>query len=256
MIPVKIIYPVPVENVDVWTIFKPFVKRFTDSLREFDPGCEFEAVAIPNVSMETRREWLDEIEFMFSGIPWSKVDYSGKGCDIGSFQHYAQLIPQENVFMVCCVTRVYAWREGWLEKLVNARGLFGPGIYGTCASREGGKLHVCTRCYAMDSDDFKRYPHQITSRDQGTFFEVYDGNIYEWFKFQNLAAKVVYHQAISQMIREIVEFDGDPHPTPDIYRRGEQNLMLVLDKHTDAYRDASPEEKTRLERMCFKGELL
>ena len=246
-LPVRIVYPVPLETREHRDLFLPFVTRFADSLRKFDPGCEYSLAVIENGGDE---DCVKDCRAQFHGLPATYHRYEGAGCDIGSFQHYAHNIANENVFMVCCVTRVYAWKERWLEKLVDARKYIGNGLYGTCASREGGKLHVCTRCYAMDSEDFRRYSHQIISRDQGVFFELGDGNIYEWFKNQKLPTDVVCQRFISSAIDT-----SEAHllTAPNIYRRGDQSELLVFDKHSDAYRDADPAEKLRLESLCFLG---
>jgi hypothetical protein len=245
-----ICYPVPMDNEPTWELFRPYVKRFTDSLRQHDPGCDYEVAAIVNSRADTLDDaWihLQELAVMFDGLPWNRYHYQGAGCDIGSFQWFARQ-QTENVFMVCCVTRVYSHRAGWLKKLVTARETLGPGLYGTSASRESGKLHVCTRAYAFDSEDFKKYPHNITSRDQGVFFECGDGCLYEWFG--EWRSFVVYWGGCFDVEASNIAYALTPD---NIYRRGKQTNCLVFDRHTDAYRDADETEKRRLERMCFEG---
>jgi hypothetical protein len=239
-----IVYPIPVDSSEVWTLFRPFVQRFADSLRQFDPGCEYEIAAVMN-----HDDPGEEMNQKFEGLPVKYHRYDGFGFDIGSFQWYAHHCP-EPCFMVCCVTRVYAWREGWLKALVDARSLLGPGLYGTSVSREGGKLHCCTRCYAFDSEDFKRYPHQIVSRDQGTFFEVYDGNVLDWFVKEDLEAHVVYWDGPTEILDSN---DVWCFAAPEIFRKGQQSNLLIKDRHTLLFDEASPEEKIRLARMCYEG---
>ena len=244
------------ETPEVWNIFRPFVERFAHSIMNTPCGCDFVVLPVLNYSGELAQSSLDEFNSIFERVPGEVFEqtfgeipaiarglYSGAGFDLGSYQFYAQNIAKENTFMVCCSTRVYAWKPGWLKKLVDSRETFGRGIYGTCASREGGRLHVCTRCWGMDSDDFKRYPHQITSRNQGVFVELGDGNLYEWFKSQHLATKIVYQDAVV----EVEDYDNGTA----IYRRGDQSQLLVKDKHSVIFDEASAEEKERLARMCF-----
>jgi hypothetical protein len=247
-----VVYPIPLESPEVWALFKPFVDRFSQSLRQFDPGCDYTLSLVLNRPMPeaTPPEWINEIEMMFKGLPYRTINYEGGGCDIGSFQHCAAQ-QVENVFMVCCVTRVFAWQAGWLKRLVEAREKFGAGLFGTSASLEGGSFHVCCRCYCMDSDDFKRYPHKIESRDQGVFFEIGEGNLAEWFFGQNSQVHVVYWDAICGGGETSIPQDF--FTPPNIFRRGDQSNLLVKDKHSQAYENASPEEKRRLEKMCFEA---
>ena len=243
-----VVYPSPLETREVRDIFLPFVTRFANSLREFDPGCEYELAVIENGGDE---ESIKDCRAQFHGLPATFHRYDGKGCDIGSFQHYARNIATENVFQVCCVTRCYAHRNGWLKELVEAREFWGPGLFGTSASREGGKFHFCTRAYAFDASDFKQYPTQIISRDQGTYFEVYDGNLHEWFRARNQATVLVWWSGdvnLTKARNPINEFYW-----PNGYRNGDQSEMLLWDKHSQAYAYASPEEKLRLEKLCFEG---
>lgn len=240
-----IVYPVPMDNEEVWELFKPFITRFTDSLRAFPPGCEYDLWVVTNrpVPDETPLHWLDWAVNSFNGLKPMWMNYTGSGADIGSLQTYVNSC-QENEFVVFCNTRVYAHREGWLKRLVDARETFGPGLYATSVSREGGKLHACGRCFGVDSDDFKEYPHVIDSRDKGHFFEIGDGCFMEWFL------------SIGRN-RNLVQFDGithsEKHPLVNGYRSGNQSNVLVWDKHTQYYAHSDSAEKTRLEKMCFEG---
>ena len=243
---IVIVYPVPCETAEVWALFKPFVNRFTDSLRGIDSGCEYLLSAVVNGS----EPWPEDLKPMFEGLNVEFRKYEGRGFDIGSFQFFAEQCP-DPCFMVCCVTRVYSWLPGWLKKLSDARTENGPGLYATSMSMEGGKIHVCTRCYGMDSEDFKKYPVKIVSRDQGTFFEVYDGSLFEWYARRNMPVVLVNATAC-------VSFIGEHPPCyiwtrPNIYRSGNQSQVIVWDKHTDAYRDADDNRKRELERWCFTG---
>jgi hypothetical protein len=234
-----IVFPVPLENQAVRDLFKPFVKRFCESMRQFPAGKNYELAVVLNGNVDA-----DSAKEDFHGLNPVFYEYSGSGYDIGSFQYYASIC--EPCFMVCCVTRVYAHRAGWLDKLVSARDFFGRGLYGTSASQESGKLHVCCRCYAFDSEDFKRYPHAITSRDQGVFFECGDGCLLGFFNDLALPVKVVYWDRV-----EAVGDTREWQNANNIFRDGDQSNVLVHDRHTDYYRDASTEEKKRLERECF-----
>jgi hypothetical protein len=211
-------------------------------VKQFTPGCDYELCPVFNGGDQS--VW-DTFKENWEGLPVrNHYLYEGAGCDIGSFAFFTSM-QEQNVFQVNCVTRVYAHRAGWLNHLVQARYNNGPGLYATSVSREGGHLHACCRCYAFDSDDFKKYPHKIVSRDQGVFFELGEGCLLDWFVAQNLAARVVYWDSV-RMIGE-----SDYWRVPNCYRDGNQENILVWDKHSQAYAEADDARKRELEQMCF-----
>lgn len=240
-----IVYPVPMETPEVWALFKPFVERFCRTYKEFPPGADHEIYVVVNGDGPAQ-----ELLALFEGMPVGKfIRYDGGGADIGSFQFFAKsAFP---CFMVCCVTRVYFHKEGWLRKLVEARDLIGPGLFGTCASHEGGTFHLCCRCYAMDSDIFAGYPLEINSRDLGTFFEIGRGNINgglaDWF--MNRLKLPVSIQFFNRGMPFVPNLFPLVESHPDLingFRNGDQGNLLVWDKHSDAYHIASREGKEYL----------
>jgi hypothetical protein len=258
-----IVYPVPMDTPETWMEFKPYVQRFTDSLREHPPGCPYELAVMVNKPAEETSPAADQFAHlmqvvryatagMFDKLPVKFSWYSGKGCDVGSYQHYASTC--EPCFMVCCSSRVYAWRPEWLQRLVLVRQMFGPGLYTTSVGRETGRLHACCRCFGVDSADAKRYPHKIEGRGsdpgQGQWFENGDGCVLEWYQNQGLPTQVVYWDGVWEIMN---------HPgahclaAPNIWRRGNQSNLLVFDKHTDIYRDGDADLKRILEGMTFDG---
>lgn len=241
-------YVVPIETPEVETLFRPFVDRFVKSLKDYDPGAEYVLDVILNGGDADAQARAKE---SFVGLPAAFYTYPEGGMDVGSFLFEAKIVPVPS-FLVCCNTRVYAHRDVWLARLVEAREAYGPGLYATAVSREGGRLHACCRCFGIDSDILKQYPHEITSRDQGQFFESGDGCLLTWMQER----ETPYEKTpLLVHFDGVCLFDADPHAycwtAPDIYRRGDQSNCLVHDRHTDYYRDASPEEKARLSAMCF-----
>jgi hypothetical protein len=239
--------PIPMDDESVWALFKPFIQRFADTWRKFPPGVDCDLIAVVNNADAT-----NELHEIFDGLPVHFTRYDGAGADIGSFQQTARQNPGR--FMFCCVSRVYFHRAGWLARIMEAREQFGFGLYGTSASNEGGRFHICTRAYAMDTDLFNAYPHVITSRDQGTFFEIGRDNpvgpFSEWAEKQGEAAIVLWDWTLCPY-----RYEGDSHKfITNGYRSGNQEQMLAWDKHTDAYRDADDDEKARLSAM-MRGEL-
>jgi hypothetical protein len=230
-----VLYPIPLDN---WTVFEPFAERFTRTFRQFPPGEDCEVwgmccMALPN----------DSVRQLFDGIVSRFVPYYHISQDSCGSHQFASWLLEENTFMVGMTSRCYFHRSGWLTKLVEARRGNGPGLYGLCANRETHALHICCRCYAMDSDDYKNYPYVVNTRAMGLAFETGDGipegPAHVWMQKRGRVAKVVMWDGV---------YDEPDWFTPsNRFRNGDQSNMLVFDKHTDAYRDGTPEQRAQLE---------
>jgi len=242
-----VVYPVPIETAEVRELFLPAFERFASTWRQFPPGvdCVIYAVHCGEVLD-------DKICAIFDGLPVKFIPYAGNGFDFGAQQEASQHL--EGCFQVNMTSRVYFHREGWLKRLVDHREQFGPNLYGTSVSNEGGRLHLCTRCFAADADQFAAYPHKLDTRDKGVFYEVGignpDGSLAEWFEvtYQQVPYVVYWHQAYPWR-----QHHGDAHPGLDnVFRRGDQTELLVWDRHTKLWADADDQEKKRLTSLCYE----
>lgn len=250
MTPVKLVYPLPADSPEVSETFKPFAERFAQSCKKFWPGYKYELVVVINKGKVNA-----ELVELFFGLPVEFITYDGDGMDLGSQQLVAQ---SGDHFQVNLTSRMYAHREGWLKRLVEVRETYGPGLYGMTASYEGGKVHICTRGHCYDSKDFREYPTQITSRDQGVFFECGDGCLLEWYQSRKQPYGVVtwdafwgdgkcYHCGEETAKKLGLYF----HICTNRFRLGDQSNVLLHDRHTDLFRDADAVEKLRLGRLCI-----
>ncbi len=239
---INVVYPVPNETAEVWDIFKPFVERFVTTWKKHGPGVDCSLVPVLFGPDDT-----NTVYDLFEGLPIDQFEYyQGSGCDIGAAQWIASLSEPDD-FVVALTTRVYFHSPRWLDKMMWARRLLGPGLYGTSASMEGGKLHCCTRCYGMEAKLWNAYPHLIDTRDLGTSFEVGRDNpvgpLSDWVEDFGFPACIVYRCGA---------FRKPLWLTPaNIFRKGDQSNLLVWDKHTDAYRDADKDEQSRLRSMAY-----
>lgn len=229
MIPI-IVYPVPLDN---WNTFRPAVMRFTETMKEFPPGCPY--VLIPVFNWGTP---VDDIRSMFYGLKCQYDYYFSDGADAGSWQHVA--LRHSDRFLICLTTRCYFFRAGWLYRLVQERKRHGPGLYTTSASHEGGTMHACLRAFGVDAEFLANY-QAIESRDQGTHFEA-DGTFMNFVENNSGTTKLVLWD---HCLDKPEWFSKENR-----FRNGNQEQMLVWDRHSDAYKNASPEEKQRLERMA------
>ncbi len=232
-----IVYPVPLDTPEVWQTFKPFVERFCRSFKEYPQG---DAVVQPVLCNGDPYEAIEILDIIPTSSRCRPMFYSGGGCDIGCAQLVADSI-LGNPFLVCMTSRCYFHRNGAIRKLSEARESHGPGLYGCSASREGGRLHLCTRAYALDAEDLRAYPHRIIKRGGdrggGTFFETGannpDGNLLEWMERRDRPGRLVFWDRVCEK--------QDWFTVPSRFRNGDQSAMLVHDLHTDNWRDGTPE---------------
>ncbi len=235
-----IVYPVPLDTPEVWQTFKPFVERFCRSFREYPPLGG--AVVQPVFCNDDSYEATELLELIPEASRLRPMFYAGGGCDIGC----AQLVADSthgNPFLICMTTRCYFHRAQSVSMLVEARQQHGPGLYGCSASHEGGRLHLCTRAYALDAEDLRAYPHRIIKRGGerggGTFFETGannpDGNLLEWMERRGRPGRLVFWDGVREK--------PDWFTVPNRFRNGDQSAMLVHDLHTDTWKGAPADQK-------------
>jgi len=247
MLKVQVVLPIPMESEETWATFKPFIQRFCETWRKYPPGIRCFLYAVTQGAKAN-----EELYDLFTGLPVGFERYD-EGMDLGAQQHIAGM--SNDAFQVNMTSRCYFHRPGWLARMVRFRLANGPGLYGVSCSKEGGKLHVCTRAHAYDVDEFKLYPHNITSRDQGVFCELGDGSLTDWYWSIGKTPQIVTWADNSPYFVCSPEI----HPSQTIssecfgngFRHGDQSDVLVWDRHTDIYSSADDQEKERLRRMMM-----
>lgn len=229
-------YPVP---LNVWPHFSHYVKRFARSFKDHPPGHDYELWVTCHWG-----ERIDAVRKLFYGIKTRFFEYQDNGCDIGSTQMVSALV-EPSGFVVGLATHAYFHREGWLKRLVEAREKHGPGLYGVAASNEG-RPHIRTSCYGLDADLWQHFETVINTREACTEFENGQKSITNFVQRQTLEVWQV-------------TWDDEQGPNtwrlPDgVFRKGQQNAMLVFDRHSDIFEAASDEEKARLTKLADGGE--
>lgn len=143
--------------------------------------------------------------------------------------------------MLCLTTRCYFHRSGWLKRYVDARAKHGVGIYGGSASMEEYP-HICTRAYALDVGILGRWPGEVNRREDSPIMERGPRSLTAFCKANGWAT--------CQVLWDSEQTNWREWRAPDnIFRRGNQEQMLVWDRHTEVYRDADAEEKKKLEAL-------
>lgn len=233
-----IVYPLA---FDRWQDYEKGFWRFCSTFKKNPPGHDdYEVAAVCTWGMPD-----DDIKRELYGIKHRFVSYFHNGCDIGAAQFVARQADDE-ALIIGLTSLCYFHRPGWLKRYVEVAEKYPDGLYSASASHEGGKLHACTRGYAMRVSDWQNYNHMISSREDGPRFESGEWSITDWFH-NTLCGRPVMQ--IRWDGEEPIEKAREASHT-GIFRRGEQNEMLLWDRHTDLYRDADPEEKKRLEQLA------
>lgn len=225
-----LVYPIP---FNVWDLFDFYVYRFVKSFKAHPPGADYELILTCNWGEPT-----DEIHKLFYGTKAKFIPYYGGGCQIGAQQAVASTLDEG--FIIGFTTHAWFHRAGWLDRLMKVRREQGPGLYGVCPSLEG-KAHLRTSCYGMDAGMWHQYPRTVESREDCSRFECGDWCLSEWFiNASGMNVPIVYWDSVQ----------GISDAVPNGYRDGNQEQLLVWDRHTDIYEDADDVEKKRLSDMA------
>lgn len=232
MIP-TIVYPVPFDN---WGEFERYVERFTAAFKANPPGCEYRLLAVGNWGQPT-----DHVKEYFYGIKTVWMTYNGWGCDMGSWKH-AAIGSLKDEFFICCTSRVYPYREGWVAKIMEARRQ-GPGFYATSSSKEG-EPHACQRCYGIDAKFLETYPHAFISRPpECRSLEVGTNSVSTHVEKEGGTVRIVMWGG-DYTVEDSLKVDNR-------FRHGDQSNLLVWDRHSDIYKEADEEEKKRLAALTY-----
>lgn len=225
-----LVYPIP---FNVWPQYWEYVQRFANTFKEFPPGHDYELWATCHWGEPT-----DEVRRWFYGIKTKFVPYYANGCQIGAQQQVAMTL--EDAFIIGITSHAYFFRAGWLDRFMFARRLYGQGLYGTCGSLEG-KPHLRTNFYGMDASLWNRYPKSIETREDCSKFECGHWCLSDWFYQLSEHSPIVVHWD---------SVDPIEHQVANGYRDGNQEQLLVWDRHTEVYQNSEPEEQQRLSNLA------
>jgi hypothetical protein len=160
--------------------------------------------------------------------------YNGTGWDIGAHQRTAKELDAD--FVVFLGTSAYFWKEGWLERLVEARERFGDGLYGPMASYENSP-HIRSTCYACSPKVFTLWVKPLDSRQACAAFESFEGNFSHVVRAAGLPVKLVTWDGFYDL--------PDWRKPENIFRRGDQSACIVKDRHVDLFAMSDPEEQRK-----------
>lgn len=203
-------------------------ERFLKSWEQFKPTVPHEFVVVNCNPGKT--------DSMFDHVANRYIEYYGGGWDCGTYQFIANCVHADLV--VCFNAFSFLWQHGWLEPIIYAAQQNGAGVYGPTASYESNP-HIRTPCIAFTPALMREYPHLANNRFTAVQFESGPDNFSLWAHKNGYPTLLVTKEGSYAL--------DDWRKPANIFRRGDQSNVLVWDRHTEIYRNASPEEKRKLE---------
>ena len=243
---IAVCYLLPLDNFA--ERFKTHANEWASTYKLFLPTIKHDVVIVFSNGVIN-----EEHKTIFNGIEFRSIEFNGGGWDIGAFQASTKVLDYD--FVVFMNARTYFWKEGWLERLVDARQSRGEGLYGASASYEfcslwcrigsGRNSHIRTSCFGCNPKILAEYPYLIDSREKSFEFESGMWNFAQWF--EDIGMNVM-----------MVTWDGeylkaDWRKPPNIFRRGDQSNCLVRDRHTRMYETACATDKKVFEKCADIG---
>lgn len=254
-----------------------FSKRFVDSYLKFPPQIEHrlhiccseapgeneQSIFSQLCKTSIRNQKGEEVAIVFHGslTEFTKGiqlhTYRGHGIDMGGTQMLADQLDSD--FILALNNTCYFTRDGWLERFVDARTKYGPGLYGNCATMErcpaAGENcpfpnpHVRTEAFAFSPDMMRRYPFRAVNRNTAWAIES-GGNSFSKF-----------HQKMGLPVMHVgwggeTPVCGFPMQLPrdtfrNGFRNGDQSNLVIHDRHQDLFESADPKEKQDMTRATW-----
>lgn len=177
---------------------------------------------------------------LFEGMNYRSLKYLGKGWDIGAYQHCAKKLNNYDL-VVFMNSQAFVVADRWLSYFTDAYAEYGPGIYGASSSFEVAPC-VRTSAFAAPARLLLRYPLKVRTRYDACVFEHSPKNFSQWAIEQGLPVQVVMRSGTYQL--------ADSRWGANIFRRGTQEDLIINDRHTLIYAQASDVDRKRLEQLA------
>jgi len=213
-------------------------QRWLDSYNWNEAGYEHDVVIIDR--------YANNPDSMFDGVATRHLRYDGGGWDCGAWQFAGRKI--ETDLLVCFNSSTYVTGNGWLKRFVAAVEEHGDGLYGPLTSYEIIP-HVRTPCMIFQPKIINDYPIEVSSRDDTYRFESFGFSLYpaipnftQWVRNKGGQTRLVTWDGTYDL--------PDWRKPPNIFRRGDQNNLIVRDRHCEAYEASDAEGKLRLENLA------
>lgn len=204
-----------------------YSSRFVGSMIACPPGAEFELVVACNGGPLPQ-----EIALMFS--PFNAKFFpkqNDDGWDLGAHQAVARKFPCD--MLVCLGESVYAWKPGWLKRMVEAWTRWGSGMYGFFSSFLV-RPHMNTTAFAIAPQYLLGWP-QITTHTSR--YSAEHGQYALWNQMQKFRKPTKFVTWTSEYDPPQWRYENN------ILWRGNQSSLLLFCNHVDRYFAADPKTK-------------
>lgn len=209
-------------------------RKLVQSYHLHPPGAEHRTIIVCQDGQPT-----DEMLKLFDTLPDATLyHHDDTGQDIGAYIAVARIIGTP--LMVCFGGSTFVRREGWMKRMVEAFGKYGPGLYGPTASYQISP-HLNTTGFWCHPDLLAECGRKIVTR-------------HDRYEFEHGADAFWKHVQFKMGLPvKMVTFDGeydwqDWRTPPEIYHRGGQTACLTHFRHMLNYQLASPRRKLEYER--------
>lgn len=203
--------------------------RLLESYQKHEAGYAHDLVFID------RQGWSPD------NVPNAKhLRYDGGGWDCGAWQFAGKHI--ETDLLVCFNSSCCITGDNWLKRFVEAVEEHGGGLYGPLTSYEVAP-HVRTPCMIFQPKVIQGYPEEVHTRENTYQFESMGfpngtPNFTQWARKQGFQTRLITWDG---------SYDLPDWRKPDnIFRRGDQSNLIVVDRHCSAYEVSDAEGKAKL----------
>ena len=211
------------------------LKRFKDSYCKYPAGVPHDLYICTSGS-----KMSDQSKKIFKELNYRSLTYMGKGWDIGAYQHCAKAL-KEYDFVLFLNSQTFFVVDNWLSYFAQAYHSYGPGIYGASSSFEVAP-HIRTSCFASSPKLLRQYPLKVDSRYDACVFEHSPKNFSQWVMSKGFRVRVVMCSGSYPL--------AESRQGKDIFRRGTQEDLVINDRHTLIYKQASSAERQILEQVA------
>lgn len=208
-------------------------RRFLSTLKEFMPEMHFYLHWVKCNESEKSIPKVHPDEAIY-------YNYDGVGFDVGAWMKVASHI--DNDFVIFCNSLVFFNQHGWMEKLVDARERYGPGLYGYFASFENNP-HIRTTIWACDPRSLRLYPEKIITRQDTLDFESGPKRFGRFIEKRK--------EPVLWVAKDGVYDQSEWASVKNGFRSGDQSNLLVMDRHTLIFDTIAPEHKPTLTKMTW-----
>lgn len=199
-----------------------FAARFVATYHEFPAGEPHELFVVCNggpLALETG--------LLFASAPCRFFPRENSpGWDLDGFRAAARGPCADFDMLLCLGESVYFHRAGWLTRLAEAWGKYGPGMYGPFASH-CVRAHLNTNAFAVAPKWLTEYPFTADNRAERYGFEHGERAFWRWLNARRLPTM-------------LVTWDGEWNPgqwryPANILTRGNQSNCLMFCNHTERF---------------------